>query len=521
MPATNSTVSYHRSGASVYIAFVITLGVLVLAYAVRSRTFGHVDLYFLICLSLALLTSTLKVTLPGVKGTISVAFFFVLFSVTQFTLPETVLVGAGASLVQCLWRPKRRVRTIEVLFNVSSIAIAITVARLIYFPPMPSVQSLVIPSVRLIVAAAAYFILNTFSIAVVISLTTGQRVSQVWRESYLWSLPYYLVGASLIAALQYLVRRFGVQIPVVGAPLIYGIYKSFQVYVGRLEDEKKHAQELVTIHERTIAVLEASKQKAEEATRLKSEFLANMSHEVRTPMNGIIGMIELALDTDDNTERSDYLQTARGCAHSLLRIINDILDFSKIEAGKLAFERVKFSVPDLLSDVVRSMQGTADEKGLSLVCDIPSGVPNVVIGDPGRLRQILVNLISNGIKFTHTGGVQIRTEVKAGSQDSYRLVFSISDTGIGIPKDQQLRIFQAFVQADGSLTRQYGGTGLGLAIVSQLVEMMGGQVCVESEEGRGSTFRFSVCVDRDPAADGAVAIVESGTSQPSSFAAAL
>jgi len=457
---------------------------------------------YLACLSLALLTSTLKVTLPGVKGTISVAFFFVLFSVTQFTLPETVLLAAGASLVQCLWRPKKRVRTIEALFNVSSIAIAVSIARLIYFPPISSVQSLVIPSVRLIVAAAAYFILNTLSVAAVISLTTGQRVSQIWQESYLWSLPYYLVGASIIATLQFLVRRFGVQIPIVGAPLIYGIYRSFQVYVGRLEDEKKHAQELVTMHERTIEVLEASKQKAEEATRLKSEFLANMSHEVRTPMNGIIGMIELALDTEDDVERSDYLQTARGCAHSLLRIINDILDFSKIEAGKLAFERVKFSVPDLLRDIVRSMQGAVDEKGLSIACDIASGVPNVVIGDPGRLRQILVNLISNGIKFTPTGGVQIRSEVKPGPQDSYRLLFSISDTGIGIAKDQQPRIFQAFVQADGSLTRQYGGTGLGLAIVSQLVEMMGGQICVESEEGHGSTFRFSVCVDRDPAAAG-------------------
>src|SRR4029077_3690732 len=139
----------------------------------------------------------------------------------------------------------------------------------------------------------------------------------------------------------------------------------------------------------TIAVLEASKEKAEEATRLKSEFLANMSHEVRTPMNGIIGMIELALDTEDEADRNDYLQTARGCAHSLLRIINDILDFSKIEAGKLAFERVKFSVPDLLRDVVRSMQSAADEKSLSIGCDIPSDVPNAVIGDPGRLRQIL------------------------------------------------------------------------------------------------------------------------------------
>jgi signal transduction histidine kinase len=520
MPAANPLVIHRPTKASAYIGFVITIGALVLAYAARSWTSERPGLY-LICLSLALLTSTLKVTLPGVKGTISVAFFFVLFAVTQFSLPETIVLGAGASLVQCLWRPKKRVRTVEIFFNVSSIAMAVTVARLIYYPPVVSVQSLVIPSLRLIVAAAAYFILNTLSIAVVISLTTAQSVSQVWKESYLWSLPYYLVGASIIAAFQYLVRRFGVQIPIVAVPLIYGIYRSFQVYVGRLEDERKHAQELVTIHERTIAVLEAAKQKAEEATRLKSEFLANMSHEVRTPMNGIIGMIELALDTEDEAERSDYLQTARGCAHSLLRIINDILDFSKIEAGKLAFERVKFIVADFLREVVRSMQSAADEKNLSIVCDISSDVPYVVIGDPGRLRQILVNLLGNGIKFTHTGGVKIRVEVKPGSQGSYRLLFSISDTGIGIPKDQQPRIFQAFVQADGSLTRQYGGTGLGLAIVSQLVEMMGGQICVESEQGRGSTFRFSVCVDRDPEDDRTVTTHKVSSSKPSSFVAAV
>jgi signal transduction histidine kinase len=514
MLAPNSPVSCPRSRAYTYIAFVIALGALVLAYAARSWTSARPGLY-IACLSLALLTSALKVTLPGVKGTISVAFFFVLFSITQFTLSETVLLGAGASLVQSLWRPKKRVRTIEVLFNVSSIAIAVTVARLIYYPPV--LQSFVIPSLRLIVAAGTYFILNTLSIAVVISLTTAQGVSQVWQESYLWSFPYYLVGASIIAPLQYLVQRFGVQIPIVGAPLIYGIYKSFQVYVGRLEDERKHAQELVAMHERTIAVLEASKQKAEEATRLKSEFLANMSHEVRTPMNGIIGMIELALDTEDHAERSDYLQTASGCAHSLLRIINDILDFSKIEAGKLTFERVTFSVPELLRDVVRSMQSAADEKNLGLACDISSNVPTVVVGDPGRLRQILINLISNGIKFTPAGGVRIRTDAKAGPQDSCRLLFSISDTGIGIPKDQQPRIFQAFVQADGSLTRQYGGTGLGLAIVSQLVEMMGGQICVESEQGRGSTFRFTVCVDREPAAGGR----EVTSAQSSAFVAAV
>jgi signal transduction histidine kinase len=339
---------------------------------------------------------------------------------------------------------------------------------------------------------AAYFLLSTLSVSAAIGLTSSLRIIEVWKEGYLWSLPYYLLGASIIALVEMFATHLGIQLPLVAVPLLYGIYRSFRMYVGRLEDEKKHAEELAATHEHTIQVLEGAKAKAEEATRLKSEFLANMSHEVRTPMNGIIGMIELALDTEQESERRDYLETARGCAHGLLRVINDVLDFSKIEAGRLVIERSHVDVADLLGNIISSMEPSADKKKLSIVCDVCPEVPTVVTTDAARLRQILVNLIGNAIKFTHQGEVAIRVHFDSTVGIDDQLRFSVSDTGIGIPKDQQEKIFEPFVQVDGSTSRQYGGTGLGLAIVSQLVQLMGGQIWLESEVERGSTFHFTV-----------------------------
>jgi signal transduction histidine kinase len=252
------------------------------------------------------------------------------------------------------------------------------------------------------------------------------------------------------------------------------------------------------MHERTIEALKGSRAKAEEAARLKSEFLANMSHEVRTPMNGVIGMIELALDTDEENERRDYLETARGCAHSLLRVINDVLDFSKMEAGRLAIELAQFSVRRLMQETEKSLAPAAREKGLRLVCMVAPEVPAAVIGDSVRLRQVLVNLVGNAIKFTPYGQVAIDARLDSATEGGRQLRFSVADTGIGIPKHQHERIFQPFVQADGSSTRSYGGTGLGLAIASQLVELMGGRVWLESEVGRGSTFHFTIAVELAP-----------------------
>jgi signal transduction histidine kinase/CheY-like chemotaxis protein/HPt (histidine-containing phosphotransfer) domain-containing protein len=265
--------------------------------------------------------------------------------------------------------------------------------------------------------------------------------------------------------------------------------EELQAHRNNLESEvAKRTAELTTLNVQFAAAKDA----AEAASRAKGEFLANMSHEIRTPLNGMIGMTQLTLDTKLKGDQREFLETAKLSADSLLAVVNDILDFSKIEAGKLDLESVDFNVRDCLEETLKTLALRADEKGLELLCEIDANAPELVRGDSGRLRQVILNLVGNSIKFTHRGEISVKVGIENEIDGHATLLFTVTDTGIGIPLEKQKFIFDPFTQADTSTTRKYGGTGLGLTISTRLISMMGGRLWLESEPGKGSRFRFTV-----------------------------
>jgi len=273
-----------------------------------------------------------------------------------------------------------------------------------------------------------------------------------------------------------------------------GHFASVEIFGVPIVLGEEKISTLVIYHD--ITELDRTRREAEEANRAKSEFLANMSHELRTPMNGVMGMLELALDTTLTSEQRDYLQTSLQSAEALLTLLNDILDFSKIEAGKLELDSINFSLRNAVEDVAYTLAKRAQDKGLEMACLIDPDLTSDLRGDPGRLRQILVNLVGNAIKFTHQGEIVIQAEPIEETQTHTTIHFSVQDTGVGIPNERRAAVFDRFTQADGSTTRKYGGTGLGLTISKQLVDIMGGKIGVDSTPGVGSTFWFDIKFER-------------------------
>jgi signal transduction histidine kinase/CheY-like chemotaxis protein len=408
-------------------------------------------------------SSGMKIHLPSIKGTLSVNFLFILMGVAELTFLDAMILGCSAVFWQYIWKARERREFVKAAFNLASSAIAVALSVGAYTVAEGFGLALDRPVV-LGCATVAYFLANTGLIAGVIALTERKNVFLVWKDCYMWSFPYYLVGAPIVAILSGLSRLAGWQTWLLVLPIVYALSRTYRLYIERLETERQQAE-------------------------LKSQFLANMSHEIRTPMNGVVGMAMLLLNTRLDPEQREYAETITRSGQALIAIINDILDLSKIEAGHMSIEPAPFRLADLVRDTVAIVQADARSKKLEVSVALGADLPTDVEGDAGRLRQVLLNLVANAVKFTHQGGVEIRA-IRGAEPGHVR--FEVADTGIGISPEDSAKLFQPFTQIDSSDRRQHGGTGLGLSISKRLVERMGGRIGVESRLNAGSTFWLTV-----------------------------
>ena len=488
-----------------YIGLTCVIGAYALLAALRTPTlaFTH-ELAILLIVSALLGPRSISLGYsPNTKIELLVSHPLVFTAVIVLGPAEAVLVSE-VGLLAGLLTTQRHMRLYRALFNSASFAYTTWAAGWTYYALGGNRSDIASSTgiVALLAALLVYYALNTFSVAVAVSLFNHAPLLHVWRENFLWSAPSHFAGGSIALAVAYFIRSLGIVSLVLALPFCVLLYYSYKLYMERLFEERRHSEEIQRINldlerkvqERTAELealnqrLQESNQQLQRVSHLKSEFLANMSHELRTPLNAIIGFSELLMDQtfgDVNEAQADYLEDILSSGRHLLELINDILDLSKIEAGKMELHAETFDVALVIGEAVTTLQVAAAKKRIDFTHQVAADVP-AFCGDRAKFKQILYNLMSNAIKFTPEAG---RVSVECRSRGS-ELEVSVSDTGIGIRQEDQGRIFDAFMQVDGSYSRKYQGTGLGLTLVKRFVELHGGRLKVESKPGQGSRFTF-------------------------------
>ncbi|MEE9292082.1 MAG: ATP-binding protein [Acidobacteriota bacterium] len=484
-----------------YATYVIALGVLV--HVLRT---GSIDTSIEF-ITLALLGAVMSphVVRLGIRLEMSIAHPFILASMLVLGEPETLLMSVICIGSLCFLRVPR-MEYYRAFFNISSFVVTTFLTTRTYHLLGGITGDSLSAQMLLAMAAATlvFYLVNTYSVSAAEALSYHKNIFRVWHDSFLWSAPAFFAGGSLAVAMSYFLERFDILAFVLALPFCVLIYYSYKLYLDKQEEKRQHLNDIqrmnaeleLKVHERTRELeivnqkLQRSNSDLTRANALKSEFLANMSHELRTPLNAIIGFSELLLERtfgSMNEEQRDYVADILSSGRHLLQLINDILDLSKIEAGKMGLQRDLFEVAPVVEEAIAMVKIQAGQKGLDLQNDVRD--PDLELyGDRSKLKQILYNLLSNAVKFTLAGGL-IRV---SGGRDGARLRFSVTDSGIGIPDKDRDRIFDAFTQVDGSYSRSYQGTGLGLTLVKKFVEMHGGELWLESTEGEGSSFGFTI-----------------------------
>ncbi|MCZ6696673.1 MAG: ATP-binding protein [Acidobacteria bacterium] len=484
-----------------YAIYAVALGILV--HVLRNGAI-EISVEFI---TLALLGAVMSphVVRLGIRLEMSIAHPFILASMLVLGEPETILMSVICIGSLCFLRTPQ-MEMYRAFFNISSFVVTTFLTSRTYHllggvPGDPVNPRMLI---AMAVATLVFYLVNTYSVSAAEALSYHKNVFYVWHDTFLWSAPAFFAGGSLAVAMSYFLARFNVLAFVLALPFCILIYYSYKLYLDKLEEKRQHLDDIqrmnaeleLKVHERTRELeivnqkLQQSNVEIKRANSLKSEFLANMSHELRTPLNAIIGFSELLLERTFgslNEDQRDYVADILSSGRHLFQLINDILDLSKIEAGRMGLKYELFEVGPVIEEAIAMVRIEAGKKRIHLQNNVRD--PDIDLSaDRIKLKQILYNLLSNAVKFTPAGG-SIRID---GGRDGVHLRLSITDTGIGIPEEDRDRIFDAFTQVDGSYSRNYQGTGLGLTLVKKFVEMHGGDLCLESSGGGGSTFGFVI-----------------------------